>query len=92
VSGKASGKESRKEPSKASKSEKNKSGKGSRNENGNGSGGEATAKVARDEAHYVYRRNGLPCFVCGTKILRQEMEGRNLFWCPECQGCQEGPS
>jgi formamidopyrimidine-DNA glycosylase len=27
--------------------------------------------------------------VCGTKILRQEMEGRNLFWCPRCQ---EGPA
>ncbi len=46
---------------------------------------EGTSKVPKDETHYVYRRNGQPCFVCGTKILRREMEGRNLFWCPTCQ-------
>ena len=44
-----------------------------------------SAKVLKEEAHYVYRRNGQPCFVCGTKVMRQEMEGRNLFWCPVCQ-------
>jgi endonuclease VIII len=33
----------------------------------------------------VYRRNGLPCFVCGTVVKKQEMAGRNLFWCPTCQ-------
>jgi endonuclease-8 len=42
-------------------------------------------KPVKEETHYVYRRNGQPCFVCGTKILRKEMEGRNLFWCPTCQ-------
>jgi endonuclease-8 len=41
--------------------------------------------LLKDETHYVYRRNGQECFVCGTKILRKEMEGRNLFWCPTCQ-------
>jgi endonuclease-8 len=45
----------------------------------------AGGKVLKEEAHYVYRRNGQPCFVCGTKVMRQEMEGRNLFWCPVCQ-------
>ncbi|HEY8997940.1 MAG TPA: DNA-formamidopyrimidine glycosylase family protein [Edaphobacter sp.] len=39
----------------------------------------------KEEAHYVYRRNGLPCFVCGTVVKKQEMAGRNLFWCPTCQ-------
>ncbi len=34
---------------------------------------------------YVYRRQGLPCFVCGTRIRTQELAGRNLFWCPRCQ-------
>ncbi|WOC10946.1 Fpg/Nei family DNA glycosylase [Gordonia sp. MP11Mi] len=34
---------------------------------------------------YVYRRAGEPCRVCGTPVARQEMEGRNLFWCPSCQ-------
>jgi endonuclease VIII len=41
--------------------------------------------VLKEEAHYVYRRQGRPCFVCGTKILTKVMEGRNLFWCPVCQ-------
>jgi endonuclease-8 len=38
-----------------------------------------------EEAHYVYRRKGRPCFVCGTEIRTQVMGGRNLFWCPHCQ-------
>jgi endonuclease-8 len=38
-----------------------------------------------EEIHYVYRRKGRPCFVCGTKIEMQVMAGRNLFWCPVCQ-------
>jgi endonuclease-8 len=42
-------------------------------------------KVLKEETHYVYRRHGKECFVCGTKIRRQEMEGRNLYWCPTCQ-------
>ena len=41
--------------------------------------------VLKEEAHYVYRRQGRPCFVCGTKILTKVMAGRNLFWCPVCQ-------
>jgi endonuclease-8 len=41
--------------------------------------------VLKEEAHYVYRRNGLPCFVCGTVVKKQEVAGRNLFWCPTCQ-------
>jgi len=40
---------------------------------------------AKDEVHYVYRRNGQPCFLCGTTVRKQEMAGRNLFWCPSCQ-------
>jgi endonuclease-8 len=42
-------------------------------------------KAPKEEAHYVYRRQGRPCFVCGTKILTEVMAGRNLFWCPTCQ-------
>lgn len=38
-----------------------------------------------EEAHYVYRRQGRPCFVCGTKVMTKVMGGRNLFWCPVCQ-------
>jgi endonuclease-8 len=42
-------------------------------------------KVLKEEAHYVYRRHGKECFVCGTKILKKDMAGRNLYWCPVCQ-------
>jgi endonuclease-8 len=42
-------------------------------------------QVLKEETHYVYRRQGRPCFVCGTKILTKVMAGRNLFWCPVCQ-------
>jgi endonuclease VIII len=41
--------------------------------------------VTREDAHYVYRRTGLPCRVCGTDVRTQEMVGRNLYWCPVCQ-------
>jgi endonuclease-8 len=38
------------------------------------------------EEHYVYRRNGQPCLVCGTTVKKMEgFAGRNLFWCPVCQ-------
>lgn len=39
----------------------------------------------RDEVHYVYRRRGKPCLVCGTAVKSQEMAGRTLYWCPVCQ-------
>jgi endonuclease-8 len=45
----------------------------------------AKGKALKEEAHYVYRRQGRPCFICGTKILTKVMAGRNLFWCPVCQ-------
>jgi formamidopyrimidine-DNA glycosylase len=41
--------------------------------------------VLRDDAHYVYRRTGLPCRICGTGVRTQVMVGRNLYWCPVCQ-------
>jgi endonuclease-8 len=39
-----------------------------------------------EDARYVYRRTGLPCRICGTGIRTQVMVGRNLYWCPVCQG------
>jgi len=39
----------------------------------------------RADAHYVYRRQGLPCRRCGTEVRTQAMQQRNLFWCPTCQ-------
>ncbi|MCW2607706.1 MAG: Formamidopyrimidine-DNA glycosylase [Frankiales bacterium] len=44
-----------------------------------------TGTARREDAHYVYRRHGLPCRRCGTEVLTQVMAGRNLFWCPVCQ-------
>jgi endonuclease-8/formamidopyrimidine-DNA glycosylase len=41
--------------------------------------------VRREDAHYVYRRTGLPCRICGTEVRTEEMVGRNLYWCPVCQ-------
>jgi endonuclease-8 len=35
--------------------------------------------------HYVYRRAGLPCLVCGTPVATAVLGGRNLYWCPYCQ-------
>ncbi len=42
--------------------------------------------VPVEEAFYVYRRDGLPCRVCGTPVLTRELAGRNLYWCGTCQG------
>jgi endonuclease-8 len=35
----------------------------------------------------VYRRAGMPCVRCGTKILsaRQGDTARVSYWCPSCQ-------
>ena len=41
--------------------------------------------VQDQEVHYVYRRHGKPCFVCGATIKKQDMGGRTVYWCPECQ-------
>ena len=39
----------------------------------------------REDAHYVYRRTGLPCRICGTPVAMQELSARKLYWCPVCQ-------
>lgn len=44
-----------------------------------------TGPPLKPEVHYVYRRHSKPCFVCGTKVSRQEIAGRTLYWCPTCQ-------
>lgn len=33
----------------------------------------------------VYRRQGEPCRVCGSKIRTKVVAGRNMFWCGRCQ-------
>ncbi len=44
-----------------------------------------TGEALHEEAHYVYRRQGRPCFICGNKVETKVFGGRNLFWCPGCQ-------
>jgi len=44
-----------------------------------------TGPARREDRHYVYRRQGLPCRRCGTEVRTEVMVGRNLFWCPTCQ-------
>jgi endonuclease-8 len=39
----------------------------------------------RADRHWVYKREGLPCRVCGTHITLEEMSARKLYWCPRCQ-------
>jgi endonuclease-8 len=41
--------------------------------------------VPAEEAFYVYHRDGLPCRVCGTPVLTEELAGRALYWCAACQ-------
>jgi endonuclease VIII len=43
------------------------------------------AMASRADRHWVYHRAGLPCRVCGTSILMEEIGGRKLYWCPVCQ-------
>jgi endonuclease-8 len=43
------------------------------------------AMARRDDRHWVYHRAGLPCRVCGTAIVVEEMATRKLYWCPKCQ-------
>lgn len=42
--------------------------------------------VPAEDAHYVYKREGLPCRHCGTEVAMKELGGRKLYWCPSCQG------
>ncbi|MDL5159952.1 Fpg/Nei family DNA glycosylase [Actinomycetospora termitidis] len=43
------------------------------------------ADLAQERPVYVYRRDGRPCLLCGTEIVRATHVARNLFWCPSCQ-------
>jgi endonuclease VIII len=50
---------------------------------------EAMGRPPRVDDHggevYVYRRAGQPCHVCGSRVRTGILQGRNLFWCPQCQ-------
>jgi len=38
-----------------------------------------------EREYYVYKRDGLPCRVCGSRVRTRVLAGRNLFWCGRCQ-------
>jgi endonuclease VIII len=42
-------------------------------------------KRRRDYRHYVFGRQGQPCFICGVAIVKEEMGGRRMYYCPNCQ-------
>ena len=49
---------------------------------------EAGREAARHDPtlrHWVYGRAGLPCRVCGTPVVVEEMATRKLYRCPRCQ-------
>ena len=49
------------------------------------------SRMKREGARYqarrfaIFARAGLPCYSCGTEILRETMSGRRLYLCPACQ-------
>lgn len=42
-------------------------------------------KVLAADRHFVYKREGLSCRVCGKKIVLEELLSRKLYFCPKCQ-------
>jgi endonuclease VIII len=35
--------------------------------------------------HYVFDREGQYCWICEGGVIREEIAGRQLHWCPNCQ-------
>lgn len=48
-------------------------------------GSRSSSAVPAEDAHYVYKRTGLECRICGTPVAMAEMGARKLYWCPYCQ-------
>lgn len=44
------------------------------------------ARAHKADAHFVYKREGMPCRVCGSTVAVTEAAARKLYWCPGCQG------
>jgi formamidopyrimidine-DNA glycosylase len=38
-----------------------------------------------EDRHWVYRRQGEPCRICGTPISMELLDARKLYWCRGCQ-------
>jgi endonuclease-8 len=42
-------------------------------------------RLHQEDAHYVYRRTGLPCRLCQAPVVTEVLAARHLYWCPRCQ-------
>jgi formamidopyrimidine-DNA glycosylase len=42
-------------------------------------------KPSRREQNWIYKREGDPCYRCGSIIEIELMAARKLYWCPGCQ-------
>ena len=40
---------------------------------------------SKEERNFVYKREGQPCRVCGTKVSIAIAASRKLYWCASCQ-------
>lgn len=47
--------------------------------------GDRNSLPPAEDAHFVYRRHGQPCRICGTAVALAEHAARKLYWCPSCQ-------
>jgi endonuclease-8 len=46
----------------------------------------AARGLSREQRRFrVYGREGRPCWTCGTTILRVNVAGRGIYYCPVCQ-------
>ncbi|ABK03786.1 Formamidopyrimidine-DNA glycolase [Arthrobacter sp. FB24] len=45
----------------------------------------AAGLPAPGESHFVYRRHGLDCRICGSPVALTDLGARKLYWCPVCQ-------
>lgn len=48
-------------------------------------GAKSPRELKRGDRLYVYKRAGSPCRRCHTTIRSADADGRNVWWCPECQ-------
>ncbi|MEY4499927.1 MAG: hypothetical protein RL319_915, partial [Actinomycetota bacterium] len=44
-----------------------------------------TKRPGKADRNWVYKREGQPCRVCGTKVKIELMAARKLYWCGSCQ-------
>lgn len=45
----------------------------------------AKKRPPKAERNFVYKREGLPCRICGTNVSIEVMAARKLYWCVSCQ-------